>query len=387
MPREVPPTSSITPLRASACKCSSAALGERKPSSAAISARVGGAPVRSIALCTSSRICCWRSVSLGRSSIMVASRPKPGGLSSHCIFIQIARQCKAKSSSWAPAAPSPAPPPAPPTPSATRAAQLGVAQLVAAVPPLARAADRVRAGGPARQQGHGPRHLAAAGAARRAPSGARRGGRRGRHARHRHARGNRLLPAPRAGAGEAAGADGRDAPGHFAAGRRAAEPARCGDAGARWPCARRQRRLRRPRLGWGRRAQGAHLPARCLRRRRCRAAGADRGRAGAGAVRGHALTATRSASRPSRSDAGTWPRVEIVLNHAGADGAHRRRAAWRKGSMAWWLPAPAMARSVRRSKPHCGALHAAACACCAPAAAPPARCRVATAQNCRGPAR
>ena len=56
--RDVPPTSSITPLRASACRCSSAALAERKPSSAAISARVGGAPVRSIALCTRSRICC-----------------------------------------------------------------------------------------------------------------------------------------------------------------------------------------------------------------------------------------------------------------------------------------------------------------------------------------
>ena len=68
MPRDVPPTSSITPLRASACRCSSAALGERKPSSAAISARVGGAPVRSMALCTRSRICCWRSVSLGLSS-------------------------------------------------------------------------------------------------------------------------------------------------------------------------------------------------------------------------------------------------------------------------------------------------------------------------------
>ena len=65
MPRDVPPTSSITPLRASACRCSSAALAERKPSSLAISARVGGAPVRSIALCTRSRICCWRSVSLG----------------------------------------------------------------------------------------------------------------------------------------------------------------------------------------------------------------------------------------------------------------------------------------------------------------------------------
>ena len=41
----VPGTSAMTPLRASARKCSSAALAERKPSSWAISARVGGMPV------------------------------------------------------------------------------------------------------------------------------------------------------------------------------------------------------------------------------------------------------------------------------------------------------------------------------------------------------
>ena len=41
MPRDVPLTSSITPLRASACKCSSAALADLNPSSVAISARVG----------------------------------------------------------------------------------------------------------------------------------------------------------------------------------------------------------------------------------------------------------------------------------------------------------------------------------------------------------
>ena len=64
MPREVPLTSSMTPLRASACRCSSAALADLKPSSAAISARVGGAPVRAMALWIKSRICCWRAVSL-----------------------------------------------------------------------------------------------------------------------------------------------------------------------------------------------------------------------------------------------------------------------------------------------------------------------------------
>ena len=102
MPRDVPPTSSITPLRASACRCSSAALAERKPSSVAISARVGGAPVRSMALCTRSRICCWRSVSLGVSS-MRASGVDAGTSrmtaraecsSSHCIFIQLREKCK-----------------------------------------------------------------------------------------------------------------------------------------------------------------------------------------------------------------------------------------------------------------------------------------------------
>src|SRR5471032_291753 len=72
MPREVPPTSSMTPLRASAWRCSSAALADLNPSSFAISARVGGAPVRSIALCTRSRICCWRAVSFGDSTSMAS---------------------------------------------------------------------------------------------------------------------------------------------------------------------------------------------------------------------------------------------------------------------------------------------------------------------------
>ena len=42
MPRDAPAIISIAPLRARALRCSSAALGERKPSSRAISARVGG---------------------------------------------------------------------------------------------------------------------------------------------------------------------------------------------------------------------------------------------------------------------------------------------------------------------------------------------------------
>ena len=42
MPRERPGVISMAPLRASARRCSSAALGDRKPSARAMSARVGG---------------------------------------------------------------------------------------------------------------------------------------------------------------------------------------------------------------------------------------------------------------------------------------------------------------------------------------------------------
>jgi hypothetical protein len=67
MPRDVPLTNSIAPLRAKACKCSSAALADLNPSSLAISARVGGDPVFAMADWINSRICCWRGVSLGIS--------------------------------------------------------------------------------------------------------------------------------------------------------------------------------------------------------------------------------------------------------------------------------------------------------------------------------
>ena len=100
MPRDVPPTSSITPLRASACRCSSAALAELKPSSLAISARVGGAPVRSIALCTRSRICCWRSVSFGHlvhAAPPAWSEPQADWLNLHPVlyFHPVREKCKA----------------------------------------------------------------------------------------------------------------------------------------------------------------------------------------------------------------------------------------------------------------------------------------------------
>jgi hypothetical protein len=52
------------PLRAKACKCSSAALADLKPSSLAISARVGGAPVWRMAASINERICCCLAVSL-----------------------------------------------------------------------------------------------------------------------------------------------------------------------------------------------------------------------------------------------------------------------------------------------------------------------------------
>ncbi|MNT64007.1 hypothetical protein D3C72_2018700 [compost metagenome] len=74
MPREVPLTSSMTPLRARACRCSSAALADLKPSSLAISARVGGAPVRAMAPWIRSRICCWRAVSFTANCIVVSLR-------------------------------------------------------------------------------------------------------------------------------------------------------------------------------------------------------------------------------------------------------------------------------------------------------------------------
>jgi hypothetical protein len=72
MPREAPGTSAMTPLRASARRWSSAALGDLKPSSRAISARVGGMPVSAMKRWTRRRICICRGV---RSDI------------SRCLFI------------------------------------------------------------------------------------------------------------------------------------------------------------------------------------------------------------------------------------------------------------------------------------------------------------
>ena len=54
--REVPGMSAMTPLRASARRCSSAAFADLKPSSRAISARVGGMPVSAMMLWMRRRI-------------------------------------------------------------------------------------------------------------------------------------------------------------------------------------------------------------------------------------------------------------------------------------------------------------------------------------------
>ena len=111
MPREVPPTSSITPLRARACRCSSAALAERKPSSAGDLGARRWAPVRSIALARGRGSAAGGAVSLG-----FPARHLEGGWLTICpvpVFSsRFPAKCKApalRSSFSAPAARSPAP--------------------------------------------------------------------------------------------------------------------------------------------------------------------------------------------------------------------------------------------------------------------------------------
>src|SRR5580658_8604311 len=77
----------MTPLRARARKCSSAALAERNPSSRAISARVGGMPVSEMNRWMRRRIWVWRGV---RSDIF----DLPVHPYSNCDYIQIAAQSK-----------------------------------------------------------------------------------------------------------------------------------------------------------------------------------------------------------------------------------------------------------------------------------------------------
>ncbi|CSC57829.1 Uncharacterised protein [Vibrio cholerae] len=87
IPREAPGTISITCLRASALRCSSAALAERKPSSLAISARVGGIPVSSILLLIRSNTSCWRGVNGFMSHLSFYTVD--------CEYIQCNENCKA----------------------------------------------------------------------------------------------------------------------------------------------------------------------------------------------------------------------------------------------------------------------------------------------------
>ena len=158
----------------------------------------------------------------------------------------------APSSFSAPAARSPAAPRRPTTTSATAPATLRRRDAArAASRAAAGRRARERAGRAARQQGHGLRDLARAGARVAHHARAARGRRRRHHARHRHAGGDRVLPAARAGAGQAGGADRR----------------RCGRPRRASPTARRTcRRDRAWRRARARAAWSSSSPARCTRR-------------------------------------------------------------------------------------------------------------------------
>ena len=84
MPRDAPATSSMTPFFASALRCSSAALADLKPSSRAMSARVGGMPVASILDLMTSITCCCLAVSFitARSSCVLLT------ISPVCVNVQ-----------------------------------------------------------------------------------------------------------------------------------------------------------------------------------------------------------------------------------------------------------------------------------------------------------
>src|SRR5579871_2774847 len=85
IPRAVPCSTSIMPFRSSVRRCSSAALGERNPSRAAISARVGGKPVFSIDIRMNARICACLAVN-GSMQCPRGKCSEAGFLSSICLF-------------------------------------------------------------------------------------------------------------------------------------------------------------------------------------------------------------------------------------------------------------------------------------------------------------
>ena len=102
--------------------------------------------------------------------------------------------------------------------------QVGVEQLIAAVPAGQEAREPARrADLEHRLAGHERRGLAQAGGPRQRAGGDARRGRRRDHARHRHDRGDRVLPEPRRQVEQAGGADGGDASGDGALGRRPAQ--------------------------------------------------------------------------------------------------------------------------------------------------------------------
>src|SRR3989475_595278 len=300
MPREVPLTSSITPLRARACRCSSAALADLKPSVLAISARVGGAPVREMAAWIRSRICCWRAVSLGWSSMAcVRSLRADGRLGGHLMIYTVSvfltsfprgasGAVKVGDSGHGRDHRRPGGFAVAGRGVQGRADHGAVAAGGRAGPGAAGAGARAdaadRAGG---QQGYGLARVARVAARLHAGTGGCGYTRRGDHAWNGHAGRDGLAAAQPAAGHQTHCVDLRHAPGHCPVGRWTAESARCRDRGC-------QRRAQR-RMGGGRRrgacgspgAEGPSLPAagNALRGRRAAGVGGRRACALAGARR------------------------------------------------------------------------------------------------------
>ena len=127
--------------------------------------------------------------------------------------------------------------------------QVGVDQLLAAVPQAKKLADDARrADREHRLAGHERRGLAEAGPPRQRARGDARRGRHRHHPRHRHDRGDGLLPEPRRQVEEAGGADRGHAPVDGPLGRRPAELLQRGGGGGEQGRGRPRRAGRRQRL-------------------------------------------------------------------------------------------------------------------------------------------
>jgi hypothetical protein len=132
------------------------------------------------------------------------------------------------SSSSPPAAPSPAPArPAPPRSATPPPRSASSPDRRGAGAAEGRPRER-RAGVPDRQREHGQRAVAEAGQARQRPAGAAERGRHRDHPRHRHHRGNRLLPEPGRQEQQAGGGGRRDASVDRDLGRRPDQPVQRG---------------------------------------------------------------------------------------------------------------------------------------------------------------